>query len=98
MFEYWFWITVPLALFSLIGLAIYALGRHPKRKEPGKEESYTGGEDLPDLTVPADSFYQAIRKTLRVSTLKHLQSGDMSDYLLWMVGGLTFLLIMVMLS
>jgi len=98
MFESWFWVTVPLALFTLIGLAIYALGRRFERKEAGKQESYTGGEDLPDLAVPADNFYQVIRKTLRLGKLKEMQSGDVSDYLLWMVAGLTFLLIMVMLA
>ena len=98
MFEDWFLVTAPLVLFTLIGLAIYALGRHPRRREAGKEESYTGGEDLPDLKVPADSFYQSIMKTLRLARLRNIQSGDMSDYLLWMVAGLTLLLIMVMLA
>ncbi|HJW97002.1 MAG TPA: hypothetical protein VJ485_02460 [archaeon] len=97
MFENWFWVTVPFAAFALIGLLIYALGRYPRKAEPGKEESYTGGEDLPELRVEADNFYQVIRKALRISKLRHLQSGEVSDYLLWMVAGLTFLLIMVML-
>jgi hypothetical protein len=96
MFEYWFWITVPFAVFLAIGLLIYKLGRHPKKKEPGKEESYVGGEDLPDLTVPADNFYQVIRKAFGLGKLRHLQSGDLSDYLLWMVIGLTAMLILVL--
>jgi len=97
MFESWFWVTVPFALFALIGLLIYKLGRYPKKEEPGKTESYTGGEDLPELRVEADNFYQAIKRLFRLGRLRDIHSGDLSDYLLWMVAGLTFLLITVML-
>ena len=97
MFESWFWVTVPFAAFAIIGLLIYKLGRYPKKAEPGKEESYTGGEDLPELRVEADNFYQAIKRAFRLGRLREVHSGDLSDYLLWMVAGLTFLLIMVML-
>jgi hypothetical protein len=95
MFEYWFWVTVPLALFALVGLAIYATGRHPKKREQFKEETYTCGEPLPDIRVQADNFYQAIRNTLRLGKLRHLHSGDLSDYVLWMVVGLTLILVLV---
>ena len=97
MFEGWFWVTVPFAAFALLGLLIYALGKYPRKAEPGKEESYTGGEDLPELRVEADNFYQVIRKVFMLGKLRHLQSGDLSDDLLWMIAGLTFLLVMVML-
>jgi len=96
MFEDWFWLTVPFAAFLLIGLLIYKLGRHPGKKEAGKQESYVGGEDLPDLTVPADNFYHAIIKAFGLRRLRHLQSGDLSDYLLWLVAGLTAILILVL--
>ena len=95
MFENWFWITGPLLLFSLIGLAIYALGRHPKKNEQFKEETYTCGEPLPDIRVQADNSNQAIRSTLRLRKLRHLHSGDLSDYVLWMLVGLTLILVMV---
>jgi len=95
MFEYWFWVTVPLAVFGLIGLAIYGLARHPKKSEQFKEETYTCGEPLPDIRVQADNFYQAIRNTLRLRKLRHLHSGDLSDYVLWMLVGLTLILVLV---
>jgi hypothetical protein len=95
MFEYWFWVTVPLALFSLMGLAIYAAGRRPKKREQFKEETYTCGEPLPDMRVQAGNFYQVIRKTLRLGKLRHIHSGDLSDYVLWVVVGLAFILVMV---
>jgi hypothetical protein len=95
MFEYWLWVTAPLLLFSLIGLAIYALARQPKKSEQFKEDTYTCGEPLPDIRVQADNFYQAIRSTLRLRKLRHLHSGDLSDYVLWMLVGLTLILVLV---
>lgn len=95
MLEYWFWVTAPLVVFIVAGLLIYLTGRHPKKKEPGKEETYTCGEQLPDITVQADNFYQAIRKTLRLRRVQQLHTGDMADYLLWLVVGLTLIIILV---
>jgi len=95
MLDYWFWVSAPLLAFMGIGLLIYAMGRHPRKREPGKEEPYTGGEDLPDIRVQPDNFYQAIRKTLRLKRLQDMHTGDLSDYLIWVLVGLAALLILV---
>ena len=98
MFEYWFWVTVPLALFVLAGLALYSLGRHPKKKEQFKEETYTCGESFPDIQVGSDNFYQAIKRTLRLWRLRELHTGDLSDYAFWLVAGLASILLLVVIS
>ena len=98
MFEQWFWVTGPLAIFTVLGLLIYVAGRRPKKSEPGKEETYTCGEDMPDIRVQADNFYQVIRKSFRLGKLRHIHSGDLSDYVLWVVVGLTLILVLVVAS
>jgi hypothetical protein len=95
MFEYWFWVTVPLLLFVLLGLGIYSLGRYPRKKEDYKEEAYTCGEPLPDIQVPSDSFYQAIKRTLKVRRLHEFHTGNLSDYLFWVLVGLTAIILLV---
>jgi hypothetical protein len=98
MFEYWFWVTVPLLAFCLVGLGLYSMGRYPRKKEQFKEETYTCGEPLPDIMVPSDSFYQAIKRTLRVRRLHELHTGNLSDYLFWVLAGLTLILILVVVA
>lgn len=95
MFEQWFWVTGPLVIFTLVGLLIYAAGRRPRKKEQFKEETYTCGEPMPDIRVQADNFYQIIRRTFRLGKLRHIHSGDLSDYVLWVVVGLTLILVLV---
>jgi hypothetical protein len=95
MFEHWFWVTVPLAAFAAIGLLIYKMGRYPKKQEPGKEDTYTGGEEIADLAVRPDNFYQAIKRTLRLTRLQHMHTGDVSDYLIWLLVGLVAIILMV---
>ena len=98
MFENWFWITFPLLAFVLIGLGLYSMGRYPRKKEQFKEETYTCGEPLPDIYIGSENFYQAIKRTLRLSRLRDLHAGDLSDYLLWVMTGLAAVLILVALA
>ena len=95
MFEYWFWVTVPLLVFAGVGLGLYRLGRYKGKKEQYKEETYTCGEPLPDIHVPSDSFYQTIKRTLKLRYIHDLHTGKLSDYLFWVLVGLTSIIILV---
>ncbi|MEM5812701.1 MAG: hypothetical protein QXN71_02110 [Candidatus Aenigmatarchaeota archaeon] len=95
MLEYWFWVTAPLAVFTAIGLLIYKMGRYPSKKEPGKEEAYTCGEPIPDINVRADNFYQSIKRSFRLRKIQHIHTGDINDYVLWLVLGLVVLIVLV---
>jgi hypothetical protein len=47
------------------------------------------------MPVQADNFYQSIRRTFRLRRMKELHTGNVSDYLLWLLVGLTVILLAV---
>jgi len=88
-------IIVMFLVFLAVFLVIYAMGKKPvKRRE---QKIYACGEDIPPehLNVPQDSFYRVFVRTLRIGWLKRMHTGNLSDYLAWIVLGLVFLIIIL---
>ena len=95
MFEYWSLVMLLIIGFTFLGYLIYLLGKKSMKKETGKEKIYTCGEPFSVVGISSESFYESIKKNLRFEKLKFLQSGKLSDYLLWILVGLTILIILV---
>lgn len=97
MFEMWTNVIIIFLCFLFIGIIIYLLGNRKVKEEGIKRETYTCGEKIPLVHVGAENFYEAIKKNLRVDEISKLHSGKLSDYILWLVIGLTLFLIAVIL-
>lgn len=96
MFEYWSWFLIPFLLFIFTGYLIYLIGRRaPKKPEPRKENPYTCGEPVPASSVRSDNFYQDIIKIFRLEKIREAHSGNVSDYLLWILVGLAALVVLM---
>jgi hypothetical protein len=96
MFEQWSRFIIAFAGFVSLGIIIYLLGSRKTRAEAMKKEAYTCGETLPKIYVGPENFYEALKENLRLDYISKLHSGKLSDYVLWLVIGLTALLMMVL--
>lgn len=86
-------IIVMFLVLLVVFLVIYVMGKKPtKRKE---QKIYACGEDIPPehLNVPQDSFYKVFVRSLRIGWLKRMHTGSLSDYLVWIMLGLVFIVI-----
>ena len=97
MFEQWSHFVFVFAGFIAAGIIIYLLGSRKTRAETMKSETYTCGEALPKINVGPENFYGALKENLKLDYVRRLHSGKLSDYVLWLIIGLTALLIMVLL-
>jgi hypothetical protein len=88
-------IIMMFLVFLAVFMVIYAIGKRPVRRK--EQKIYACGEDIPPerLNVPQDSFYRVFVKSLRIVWLERLHSGNLSDYLLWIVLGLAFMVIVL---
>ncbi len=86
--------NIIIAFLLLLGffLMIYVLGKHPTSKK--EQKIFACGEDIPPerLNIPQDSFYNVFSKSLGIRWLKRMHTGNLSDYLLWIVVGLIFII------
>jgi len=63
-----------------------------------KTEMYLCGEKFDKEYLPkSDSFYQTILQVFGLKKLREKHSGDISEYLYWIVLGLVFVIILVVL-
>ncbi len=87
-------IIIFLVLLGVF-MIIYRLGKHPPRKKDQK--IFACGEDIPPehLNIPHESFYRIFMKSTRVEWLRRMHSGNLSDYLLWILIGLIFMVMMI---
>jgi flagellar basal body-associated protein FliL len=95
MFEYWSWFILAFLGFICLGYLIYYFGNKSKKPEGKKSETYTCGEPFPKVSVKPENFYQAIRKGLAFERLRNIQSGKLSDYLLWIIIGIVVVLLLI---
>lgn len=95
MFEYWSLFILTFAGFIGLGLLIYFLGSRKSRPEEKKYETYTCGEPFQKVSIGTENFYDAIIKNLGIPSLQNLHSGKLSDYLLWLVVGITAVLLLM---
>ncbi len=97
MFNWWFWVFGPLILFTLIGYFIYFIFSRfaPRKPDPVKESPYTCGEPMPPIRIGSKNFYQPIRDALKLDEVKKIHTGDLSDYLLWIVVSVVIMLLLV---
>lgn len=88
-------IIVTFLVFLGIFLAVYLIGRRPGKKKG--REIYACGEDIsPErLNVPQDSFFRVFTKTLRIDWLRRMHTGNVSDYLVWIILGLIFIIVIL---
>ena len=98
IFDYWLYWIGPFLLFTLIGLGLHFLGRKPGRPVPGRDETYTCGEEFPVTDVGHENFYRTIKRALEFSRLRHAHTGRLSDYLLMILIGFVIILLMVMVT
>lgn len=85
--------NIIIMFLVLLGifLVIYIIGKRPVRKKD--QGIFACGEDIPPehLNVPQDSFYRVFVRSLRVAWLKRMHTGNLSDYLLWIIVGMIFI-------
>jgi hypothetical protein len=96
MFENWSLFGVVFFGFIVIGFVIYSMGSRKTRYEKMKYETYTCGEPFPKVRIGTDNFYAAIKKGLGTRDIRHIHSGKLSDYLIWMLLGIVAVLLMVL--
>ena len=89
-------IIVMFLVFLAVFLVIYAIGKKPTRRRR-EQKIYACGEDIPPehLNVPQDSFYRVFVRTLRIGWFRRMHTGNLSDYLVWIILGLVFLVIVI---
>jgi len=89
-------IIITFLILLGIFLGIYLLGKKHSKKRRG-QEIYACGEDIqPEhLNLPDESFYQVFIKKMRIEWLRRAHTGNISDYLAWMVLGLVFIIILL---
>ena len=74
--------------------------RTKKEKSPaGKTKTYTCGEDIDPkkLNTAQDTFYNTVIKTFKLSKLKKLHTGLLTDYLYWTFATLIIILTLLVL-
>ncbi len=88
-------IIVVFLLLLLIFLVIYAVGKKPVKRK--RQKIYACGEDVsPErLNVPHDSLYRVFMRSLRLEWLRRMHTGNLSDYLVWIVTGLVVIVIIL---
>jgi len=91
-------VTFVSLVFAFILLGIFLLKkvlRPPSRHREGKEKAYTGGEDIPEENAqPTDyNLYRSITKILKSGIFSRMQSGDLTDYLILILGGVVVTLL-----
>ncbi|RKY00526.1 MAG: hypothetical protein DRP54_05330 [Spirochaetes bacterium] len=87
-------------ILSLIGLIFYFISRKPHKKDKEKQTIYICGEDMkPEkLNIPPETFYRYLINLFKLKKLRKWHSGNLNDYLLWILAGLVaVIIIMVML-
>lgn len=95
MFDHWSLFVVVLAVFTLTGIGIYLLGNRKTRHEKMKYETYTCGERFESVKVGPENFYSSVEKNLGLKDISRAHSGKVSDYLVWFLIGLVFMVLMV---
>jgi len=101
MFEDWLLFLFPLGVFIIAGYALLLVGRRapkPRKSSERKANPYMCGESLPDVVYASSGFYSAIRKALQIDKLKQAHTGRISDYLVWVLIGLTVIVLLMSLS
>ena len=86
------------ASFALYGASIIISRRTKQGKkeaDEGKRRVYACGEDIIAEDVPSASFYRTIIKAFKLTWLRKLHSGDLTEYLSWLFAGM-FVLIIIM--
>jgi hypothetical protein len=88
-------IITTFLVFLSIFLAIYLISRRPGKRKG--REIYACGEDIsPErLNVPQDSFFRVFTKALGIEWLRRMHTGNVSDYLIWIVLGLIFIILVL---
>jgi hypothetical protein len=88
-------IILVFLLLLLILITVYAVGKGPVKRK--RQKIYACGEDIPPekLNVPQDSFYAVLARTLRIGWLRRMHTGRLSDYVVWIVMGLLFILVVL---
>ena len=99
MFEMWLFFLVPLGIFIILGYIILLFGRRAprSRKSSRKESSYMCGETLPGVVYTSSGFYRTMRKALGFEGLRGIHTGRISDYMEWVLVGLTIVVILLFL-
>lgn len=95
MFEKLFQVLIIFFVFTAIGLLICKLGKESKAKDRRKFQNYTCGEAFPEIRVGSSNFYQTLKDIFRLEKLRNCHSGNISDYLIWILIGLIMILIII---
>jgi Na+-transporting methylmalonyl-CoA/oxaloacetate decarboxylase gamma subunit len=91
MYEGYYPFMVVFSVFVIIAFLVYLSGNRYCRREEGKDDNYACGEKIPYNGIGSENFYPAL-KGLGFGTLRRSYSGRLSDYILWMVVGMMFVL------
>ncbi len=89
--------NIILMFLILLGifLLIYMIGKRPGKKSG--RQIYACGEDIsPEkMNIPHESFYKVFVKALKIDSLKKMHTGNLSDYMMWIVIGLLFIVVIL---
>lgn len=94
-------LAASLLLAAIFIIAKNKMQYHPKKENPtdGKTKTYTCGEDVNprELNTAQDTFYNTFIKTFKLSKLKKLHTGLLTDYLYWIFASLIIILTILVL-
>ena len=98
MFQSWLLFLLPLGVFIIIGYLILLLGRRaPRSRKASKrrESPYMCGEPLQGAVYTSSGFYKTMRKALGFEKLREIHTGKISDYMMWVLMGVTIVVLLV---
>ncbi len=93
--------AVLLFLFAVMGLMYWASRKvRPEKKSREKEKIYACGENISPgrLEVPYESFYRILIRMFGFESFKRWHSGDINDYLTWIITGMVMLIMVLVLT
>lgn len=86
-----------IAVFGIFAGISWLIYRAIERKVRGTKISrmYLGGSGMEpdDVKISTTDFYSSIERTLRVPRMMEVHDGDLSHYIMWIVIGLTVMII-----
>lgn len=89
-------IIITFLILLGIFLSIYLLGKKHRKRRSG-QEIYACGEDISPqhLNLPEESFYRVFEEKMRAGWMKRAHTGNISDYIAWIVAGMVFIIILL---
>jgi hypothetical protein len=85
-----------IGILAIIWIVFEVSNRPPRGGRPKSRIFACGMECSPaELNVPPGSYYECLKRILRTGFLARLHSGRLSEYIIWIIMGTCFIMIMM---